>query len=106
MLTNEKKSKLRHDFVTVNCIYQDPKGVDTEGYQIAQVLQMIQKHTYVNSAENRRVLDSTEWFFIVQYLDSIHVKEKTSIPHTSHEYISGLQLEKDNSEDRSSLLLT
>mgnify|MGYP000526518238 CR=1 FL=1 len=105
MLTNEKKSKLRHDFVTVNCIYKDSQGVDTEGYQVAQVLQMIQKHTYVIT-DNKRVLDSTEWFFIIQYLDSIFVNDKTSKPHTSHEYISVLEWEKKvNSENISEFVI-
>ena len=100
-----KKKILRYDFVTVKVVYQDDQGEDTEGYQVAQVISMIQKHTYVIDNENKRVLDSNEWFFIVQYLDFIHLQDKTSKPHTSHEYISVLEWEKDNSQNKSQFVI-
>ena len=47
-----KKKLLRYDFVTVKVVYQDDQGEDTEGYQVAQVISIIQKHAYVADNKN------------------------------------------------------
>jgi hypothetical protein len=82
----------RYDYVNVKVEYQNDQGEDIEGYQAAQVLSIIQKHSYTTTNDNKRV-DSTEWFFIVQYMNTINVEQETSQPHSYHEYISVLEWE-------------
>ena len=97
---NKKTKAIRHDFVNVKVIYDDKNGQTTEGIQVAQVLSMIQLHTYTRNDKNKRVIGSTAWYFIVQYLKNVQITKKTSKPHNFHENISVLQWETVNSTGR------
>jgi hypothetical protein len=91
-MPDTKNNVKRYDYVNVKVEYQNDQGEDIEGYQAAQVLSIIQKHSYTTTNENKRD-DSTEWFFIVQYMNTINVEQETSQPHSCHEYISVLEWE-------------
>ena len=58
---------------------------------------MIQLQTYIKNDKNKRVIGSTAWYFIVQYLKNVQITKKTSKPHNFHENISVLQWETVNS---------
>ena len=82
----------RYDYVNVK-VEQEENGEFTEGYQVAQVLLMLQCHKHKNIG-GKRVHQSTKWFFVVQYMKIMTIDLKVNKPHTSHESIHQLQWEK------------
>jgi hypothetical protein len=67
-----------------------------EVYAVAQLLIILQAHAY-EMKQNKRVLKNSQWFFIVQYMETIkNIGDFTSKPHTSHQYMSQLKWEQAN----------
>ena len=90
--TNNSGKGKRYDYVNVKVV-QEENGEEVEGYAVAQVLLILQGHSY-EMKENKRVLKSSQWFFIVQYMENIsNVKTLSNKPHTSHQHMSQLKWE-------------
>ena len=74
----------RYDYVNVKVSYSETE----EDVQVAQVLSIIQMHHMKINDNNKRIIHSTKWFFIVQYMI-----RTTNEEENKHEYISTLKWE-------------
>ena len=98
--SNYRGEGKRYDYVKVKVVVEDQHGEEVEDYAVAQVLLILQAHAY-EMKENKRVLKHSQWFFIVQYMETIkNIGELTSKPHTSHQHMSQLKWELANQSGR------